>query len=433
MFEVSSLHLGLYVMGAVAALLLIPLALGAWTIGEQEAGLVIKRFGKALPDGRLLALHGEAGFQARLLPPGWHFFPWRWQYKVVRVRNLVVAPGEIALVVAADGATTPAGRILGREVPCDDFQDAEAFLRAGGERGRQLGFLRAGTYRINPALFGDHPRVRPSGTAWKRACCACVTLPRTASALSRRSTACRLTAAMSQGRWCSGTTASSAVRPSSMRRSPRLARTGAAVRSLEPKPWFVFVEESAMTEVPIGYVGVVVSYVGSPHLDVGCGLQARRPRQNRAKGRVGRAAAPGKHPINSRIMKVELVPTINIVLNWAARSEAHQYDDRLSSILVRSKDGFSFAIDVSQIIHISAQEAPRVISRVGSVQNLVDHVLQPIVGNYFRNSAQECSVLDFFVGAQRAAAHGLPGDQGRLGGLRCRVHRYPDRRHRPAG
>jgi len=29
------------------------------------------------------------------------------------------------------------------------------------------------------------------------------------------------------------------------------------------------------------------------------------------------------------------------------------------------------------------------------VQNLVDHVLQPIVGNYFRNSAQECSVLDF--------------------------------------
>jgi uncharacterized membrane protein YqiK len=36
-----------------------------------------------------------------------------------------------------------------------------------------------------------------------------------------------------------------------------------------------------------------------------------------------------------------------------------------------------------------------VISRVGSMQNLVDHVLQPTVGNYFRNSAQEVTVLDF--------------------------------------
>ncbi len=29
------------------------------------------------------------------------------------------------------------------------------------------------------------------------------------------------------------------------------------------------------------------------------------------------------------------------------------------------------------------------------MQNLVDHALQPIVGNYFRNSAQHHTVLDF--------------------------------------
>jgi uncharacterized membrane protein YqiK len=95
------------------------------------------------------------------------------------------------------------------------------------------------------------------------------------------------------------------------------------------------------------------------------------------------------------VMKVELVPTTNIVLNWAQRTEAHHYDERLSSILVRSKDGFSFSLDVSQIIHIGMKNAPRVISRVGSMQNLVDHVLQPTVGNYFRNSAQLVTVLDF--------------------------------------
>jgi len=94
-------------------------------------------------------------------------------------------------------------------------------------------------------------------------------------------------------------------------------------------------------------------------------------------------------------MKVELVPTTNIVLNWAQRTEAHHYDERLSPITVRSKDGFSFSLDVSQIIHIGMKAAPRVISRVGSMQNLVDHVLQPTVANYFRNSAQEVTVLEF--------------------------------------
>ena len=62
---------------------------------------------------------------------------------------------------------------------------------------------------------------------------------------------------------------------------------------------------------------------------------------------------------------------------------------------MRSADGFSFNLDVSQIIHVGALEAPKVISRVAAVQNLVDHVLQPTVGNYFRNSAQNYTVLDF--------------------------------------
>jgi uncharacterized membrane protein YqiK len=118
---------------------------------------------------------------------------------------------------------------------------------------------------------------------------------------------------------------------------------------------------------------------------------------------------PGKHPLNTRVMKVELVPTTNIVLNWATRSEAHSYDSRLSSVTVRSKDGFAFSLDVSQVIHVGAHDGPRVISRVGSMQNLVDHVLEPIVGNYFRNSAQNFTVLDFLSARsarqQDAAAH----------------------------
>ncbi|WP_445299390.1 MULTISPECIES: SPFH domain-containing protein [unclassified Microcoleus] len=67
----------------------------------------------------------------------------------------------------------------------------------------------------------------------------------------------------------------------------------------------------------------------------------------------------------------------------------------MPSLTVRSQDGFAFDLEVAQIIHVGALDAPKVISRVGSMQNLVDHVLQPTIGNYFRNSAQAYSVLDF--------------------------------------
>jgi uncharacterized membrane protein YqiK len=120
-------------------------------IRANESGLVVKRFGPALASGRIIALDGEAGYQARMLPPGWHLWYWRFRYRVVKVPVVVVPPGEIALVVAADGAAIPSERVLGRQVDCNNFQDADAFLRGGGERGRQLAFLTAGTYRINPA------------------------------------------------------------------------------------------------------------------------------------------------------------------------------------------------------------------------------------------------------------------------------------------
>jgi len=151
-----------------------------------------------------------------------------------------------------------------------------------------------------------------------------------------------------------------------------------------------------MTEIPIGHVGVVISFVGQAHEDVsGADFKHGDLVDAGHKGVWVTPLYPGKHPLNTRIMKVELVPTTNIVLNWAGRTEAHNYDAKLSSITVRSRDGFAFTLDVSQIIHVAAPDAPKVISRVGSMQNLVDHGLQPIVGNYFRNAAQSFTVLDF--------------------------------------
>ena len=131
-----------------------PLVLGWVLIRERQVGIVVKKFGgRSLPPGRLIALAGEAGYQADTLAPGLHFGYFRWQYRIIKVPVTVVPQGEIALVVAADGAAIPAERILGKIVDCDNFQDARKFLANGGEKGRQLGILTAGTYRLNLALF----------------------------------------------------------------------------------------------------------------------------------------------------------------------------------------------------------------------------------------------------------------------------------------
>src|SRR5262249_54056658 len=58
---------------------------GMWVIRADESGLVVKRFGPPLASGRIIAVNGEAGYQARMLPPGWHFGYWRGRYRIVKV------------------------------------------------------------------------------------------------------------------------------------------------------------------------------------------------------------------------------------------------------------------------------------------------------------------------------------------------------------
>lgn len=367
-------------------------------IGEQQVGVVVKRFAlKNLKPGEMLALNGEAGYQADTLPPGLHFGYWIWQYQVQRVPMVVVPQGELALIVAKAGAAIPPERILGRMIDCDHFQDARRFLTDGGEKGRQLGVLTAGSYRINPALF----IVITSRNAHDHGLSADkLRLLHVAADLVG------IVTAMDGMPIEQGEMAGPIIPGHNNFQDAQTFLNAGGRRGLQEQillsgqwnlnPWFAQVEQTEMVEIPIGHVGVVISYVGQIHEDVsGPDFKHGDLVEVGHKGVWVKPLLPGKHPINLRIQRVELVPTTNIVLNWANRTEAHHFDEKLSSITVRSRDGFAFNLDVSQIIHIGANEAPKVISRAGSLQNLIDHVLQPIVGNYFRNSAQDYTVLDF--------------------------------------
>ncbi|QMS90856.1 flotillin family protein [Nostoc edaphicum CCNP1411] len=384
-------------------IIFVPLFFGGLVvIGEREVGIVVRKFtlsGRGLPAGSLIALNGEAGLQADTLAPGWHWGYWPWQYSVKKETVIVVPQGEIALIVAADGASNPPERILGKIVDCDNFQDARKFLTQGGEKGRQMGFLTAGTYRINTALFKVIMASNASAHGMT---------PEQLRVYSLASDKVGIVTTLDGLPISAGELAGPTIDGHDNFQNGQKFINGGGRRGLQEQtllsgswnlnPWFVQVEQVPMTEIPIGYVGVVISFVGKAHQDVSGAAFTHGNLVNPGhKGVWIEPLYPGKHPINSRIMKMELVPTTNIVLNWSGRTERHSYDAQLASLTVRSRDGFAFDLEVAQIIHVGALDAPKVISRVGAMQNLVDHVLEPTIGNYFRNSAQNCTVLDFLT------------------------------------
>ncbi|NTW20815.1 MAG: flotillin family protein [Nostocales cyanobacterium W4_Combined_metabat2_030] len=376
---------------------------GLVVIGEREVGIVVKKFtfsGKGLPPGRLIALNGEAGLQADTLAPGWYWGYWPWQYAVKKESIIVVPQGEIALIVAADGASNPPERILGKIVECDNFQDARKFLTKGGEKGRQIAFITAGTYRINTALFKVITAGNASLEGMRREQLHIYEVAGDKVGIVTTLDGSPIAAGEIAGRLIGG--------HDNFQNGQKFIDAGGQ-RGLQEQvllsgswnlnPWLVNIEQVPMTEIPIGYVGVVISFVGEDQEDVSGAAFTHGNLVNQGhKGVWVEPLYPGKHPLNTKVMKVELVPTTNIVLNFTDRiSGQHGYDTNLKALKLLSFDGFSFDLEIFQIIHIGASDAPKVISRLGSMQNVIDQVLRPIVGNYFRNSAQEYTILDFLI------------------------------------
>jgi uncharacterized membrane protein YqiK len=376
---------------------------GLVVIGEREVGIVVRKFtlsGKGLPPGRLIALNGEAGLQADTLAPGWHWGYWPWQYSVKKESVMIVPQGEIALVVAADGASNPPERILGKIVECDNFQDARKFLTQGGEKGRQIAFITAGTYRINTALFKVITAENASSHGMR---------PEQLHIYEIAAEKVGIVTTLDGSPIAAGEIAGRSITGHNNFQNGQKFIDAGGQRGLQEQvllsgswnlnPWLVNIEQVPMTEIPIGYVGVVISFVGEEHEDVSGAAFTHGNLVNQGhKGVWVEPLYPGKHPLNTKVMKVELVPTTNIVLNFTDRiSGQHGYDTNLKALKLLSFDGFSFDLEIFQIIHIGASDAPKVISRLGSMQNVIDQVLRPIVGNYFRNSAQEYTILDFLI------------------------------------
>jgi hypothetical protein len=114
--------------------------------------------GGSLTQGRIVAVHGENGPQARILTPGFH----AWLlvnvlYAVDTSKEEVNIPqGRVGVLTAKDGASLRAGQAFADPFPGNlgnQMLDAEAFLLNGGQRGPQLTVLTPGKYRLNRYLW----------------------------------------------------------------------------------------------------------------------------------------------------------------------------------------------------------------------------------------------------------------------------------------
>jgi uncharacterized membrane protein YqiK len=441
-------------------LLFLPRLLGIVYIPHTQVGIIEKIWsGKgSLREGQIIARNGEAGFQSRFLRGGIHFGLYPWQYRIHKEPLVVVGEGKMAYVYARDGIPLEPTQTLGKNVNSNHFQDAAKFLEAGGQRGRQRGILREGVYAINSALFvvisdervfsGPIKEAADRYESWKAQLASLRAFdpvvigsgaggqgqPRSNRADGSASEAgSKLPLAVATPDFDpnidtigvisiqdgptigSGEIIAPEAKVSEGKKDHNYfqdpeaflelgGRRGKQLQVLTDgtffiNRWFGTVEIKAKTLIPIGYVGVVVSYHGMAGSDT-TGEAFRYGEQVECGHRgVWRSAlAPGKYALNPYAVKVELVPTINFVLRWiSGQTEAHRYDEDLTSIDLITADGYEPRLPLSLVLHIDYQKAPSVVQRFGDVKRLITQTLDPILTAYFRDVAQTSHMLDLLT------------------------------------
>jgi regulator of protease activity HflC (stomatin/prohibitin superfamily) len=431
-------------------------------IGPTEVGLVTKRFArKKLPPDNPIAFSGEAGYQADLLMPGWQFKLWL-IYAVTKYPWVQVRAGEIGVVVSQVGRPLPIGAKSAESVSdLNLITNLHAWLKAGGQKGVQRPVLPPGSLMpVHPVGFLVITRERiyglPVAEQFQRLQAmgkltlqafgldenqmkVTVITPRSNTGGGIVDT-CGIVTALDGQPLPGGAIASRLgefddIIELQAKQATDQARIEALIGSKSTEhnnyqdfdaflkaggkiglqhdpllygayllnPFLVRVEEVPMLVVKQGEVAVIKAYVGLPTEDTsGAAFKFGSIVRPGHRGIWQEPLRTGKYAINPRCYEAEKVPTAILSLNWSeAVSEAHKLDERLSQIIAKSREGFVFKIELVVQIHIPDTTAPRVISMVGTIANLVNEVLQAAVGNHFRDKLQSMPAVHFIETRQQ--------------------------------
>lgn len=425
-------------------------------VGPTEVGLVTKRFGKGLPEGSPIALNGEAGYQADLLMPGWRWKLWI-THSVEKHPWVQIPAGEIGVVVAQAGKPLPVGaKSAAYKQELGNFTDLRTFIQHGGEKGLQRPVLSPGSTlpmhpvgfmvitkkavhgvpvsedllestrngKLSCTSFGLKPeqldvvRIEPqkSEKAGKVLDIIGVVTAYEGKPLASGDIANRLggfddieameKAQKGDAELVEAILGSKNDKHNNYQDFQAFLDTGGRIGlqhdpllygAYNLNPFLVSVELVPMLVVKQGEVGVIKAYVGLATQDTsGAGFKHGSLVRPGHRGIWQEPLRTGKYAINPRCYEAEIVQTSILTLNWAdAVSQAHNLDHNLKQIVAKSSEGFVFNIDLQVQIHVPDTLAPKVISMVGTMANLVNEVLQAAVGNHFRDKLQSMSAVSF--------------------------------------
>jgi len=408
--------------GLIALYLFIFKILGLRVIGSDEVAVIEKWWSfKGSLKNAIIALNGEAGYSPDTLRGGIHFKTF-FMYKIHRYPLLTIPQGQIAYVFARDGSPLSPIQTLGKVIPqAINFQDVRGFLMNGGQRGPQRGILREGTYAINLAQFivitPNDIKTIYSGLKQERA--EIVSMQQTLNArnafspvviMGKDSETSDLMGivtvhdgpSLNQGEIIAPDVGEG---HSSFQDPEKFLELGGSrgkqISVLTDGTYYInrlfaTIEYRPKTIVPIGFVGVVVSFFGAEGKDMtGIDYKHGELVAVGCKGVLEKPLMPGKYAFNTDAGKVVQVPTTNIILKWnKTESGDHKYDENLTEVDIITKDAFEPALPLSVVMHIDYRQAPWVIQRFGDIGMLVNQSLDPLVSAYFKDVAQTKTLIE---------------------------------------
>ena len=418
------IRIGITIIGIILIVLFIIWLLGFRIIDNDKVGIVEKWWSrKGSLNEQIIALNGEAGYQPELLRGGIHFRT-PLIYKIHVVPLVTIPQGKVAYVFARDGKPLNPTQTLGKVVPeSNNFQDVREFLINGGQKGPQRGIIREGTYAFNLAQFviitDTVTYCLKTGTKAEQE-----TLKAMANLIHARK---GFEPVIIQGNEdlvgivtvhdgpslggeniiCPtvGDEASDPNYHNNFQDIDAFLRAGGyrgrQYQVLADGTYFInrlfaTVEYIPKVIIPVGFVGVVVSYTGSKGEDFsGVDYKHGELVKKGYRGVWNEALMPGKYAFNTYAGNIIKVPTTNVILKWITNQIGnHKYDENLKEVSLITKDAFEPNLPLSVVFHIDYKKAPLVIQRFGDIKMLVDQTLDPMISAYFKNIGQTKTLIE---------------------------------------
>jgi uncharacterized membrane protein YqiK len=435
-------------------------------IGPDELGVIEAVDGEPLPTGRIFApdraqnAHnnfqdpivfleqgGVKGIQMRTLPPGfWPIHPYL--FRVSIAKNTVVPKGCIGIVNAGDGSPLDPGRLLGKAIKGhQNFQDAEQFIYAGGQKGSQVEILTPGTYRIlTNSISLDNSGNKPG--LFSVELFQAVVINENQVGLVDALDGSPLNphdyvAAPVEGH--NNFQNGNEFIIQGGQRGPQKDLLLPGTYYINPLLFKVIPEKAG--EVKPGEVAVIVSNVGKdPTLEIRRAManKVREKLEREEKEQLALAAAhldtldgnegddilkleeemrlsdpadrrldagaheayvvpigyrgiqetvvgPGKYYVNTLAITPVIIPTTNQTVEWTSEQLAETFNP----FEVISKDGFTMQLEVRVVFRVKPEDAPFMVAKIGSIDRLIQNVMHPLIDSIFRNQASESSAMAY--------------------------------------